>query len=302
MSRMRFPTLPNTVSVVLASGEDFADALVAAAIPDIDLLLVRKDSVPSVVAAELRRLKPDWLTVVGGVGAVTEATAQAALQISGATRLNRLAGADRYATAAAVARDFKFWAPETFGPTEIIIASGEDFPDALTAAQLSWGSNGEKALPVLLTRRDSIPKPLHDFLGFFPSWNLPDEVTIVGGPGAVSNAVMAEVKRMRPSGGVIRIGGVNRYATAALLARKKYGEAKKWDQLDGAHTFYATGDDFPDALAAAPATVGTGSTLLLTRQSCHPAWTAAATRDLKPVSMVAVGQADVVYSGDRTCT
>ena len=72
-----------------------------------------------------------------------------------ASKLDRLGGADRYDTSAAIAdpaRSGKY-APGVGG---VIIASGLAFPDGLSAAPVA----GRKGWPLLLVQTDSIPTPV----------------------------------------------------------------------------------------------------------------------------------------------
>src|SRR5207249_8452182 len=98
--------------------------------------------------------------------------------------VRRLAGADRYETAAAAA------AATAIGPTGVaLVASGETFPDALAAGALG--------LPVLLTHPDSLPDATRAAIGSA-------RPVVVGGPFAVNNGVVP---------GAERVGGADRYAT-----------------------------------------------------------------------------------------
>lgn len=89
----------------VATGENFPDALgagPAAATDTGPVLLVRKDSIPGPTVSELRRLKPDRIVIVGGT-AVISAAVEADLGAF-APVVDRIAGADRYATAAELSK------------------------------------------------------------------------------------------------------------------------------------------------------------------------------------------------------
>jgi len=91
------------------------------------IFLVTKDAIPAAAAAELRRLQPKRVVVLGG-GAAVSASVQAALAGYTAGEVTRLSGPDRHTTGAAISR-------HAFGPGAPVayIATGEDFPDALAA-------------------------------------------------------------------------------------------------------------------------------------------------------------------------
>ncbi|NAZ74901.1 hypothetical protein GTQ99_05610, partial [Kineococcus sp. T13] len=104
------------------------------------MLLVQGESVPASVVAELQRLRPQAITVVGGANRVGDAVLE---QLKGFTSgpVTRIAGTDRYDTANRVSAAF-FRDAE-----EVTIASGETFADALAAGARAGRHEG----PLLLT-------------------------------------------------------------------------------------------------------------------------------------------------------
>jgi hypothetical protein len=94
-----------TPVVYVATGENFPDALGAAAAAAVQggpVLLVQKDSIPAVTAAELSRLAPDVIYVSGGTAVVSDTVFNA---LKGyAPTVTRVAGANRYATAVEVSK------------------------------------------------------------------------------------------------------------------------------------------------------------------------------------------------------
>jgi putative cell wall-binding protein len=149
-----FPSPVPTVFV--ATGENFPDALsgsAAAAELGAPVLLVTRDAVPASVAAQLERLQPSQVKVLGGPSAVSEAVVSQLGAITGTTP-QRLAGADRYATAVKVAEN-------AFGAVNhLVLATGQNFPDALagSAAAARLGA------PVVLVSRDAVPPVVAGYL------------------------------------------------------------------------------------------------------------------------------------------
>jgi putative cell wall-binding protein len=174
--------------------------------------------------------------VVGGPAAVDEAVV-ADLRARGLT-VERVAGPDRYATAAAVARLF----PATFvgalpggaGRTAIV-ASGANFADALAGGPLS----ARASFPILLTAPDALVAPTSEALDALAI----RQVLLLGGPQAVSPAVQAAIEAKGIA--VRRVGGANRQETAALLADLAV-DTLGWPAT---HANLARGDHFADALA-----------------------------------------------------
>ncbi|MBD3782540.1 MAG: SpoIID/LytB domain-containing protein [Micrococcales bacterium] len=120
----------------------------------------------------------------------------------------RLGGADRYAVAGAVAARLYPAA------TAAVLASGDGNAvfDACVAGPLSSTVGG----PLLLSYRDSLPAATRAQLDARAA-TLRD-VYVVGGPGSVSEAVVAEVESRYPGVTVHRLGGRNRFAVSQNVA------------------------------------------------------------------------------------
>jgi len=138
------------------------------------LLLVGSNDLAGVVVAELRRLQPRRITVLGGATAVS---AGVEAQLRGVARegVRRLSGGDRIATAAAVAEAFFDTAAEVF------VATAADFPDALAAGPLA----AQREAPVLLVTETEVPAATDAQLRRLA----PQRITVVGGTAVVSEAV-----------------------------------------------------------------------------------------------------------------
>ena len=151
-------------------------------------------------------------------------------------RTNRLAGPDRFVTARVIAT-------ATFDQSSTVtLVSGRDFPDALASAYL----NGITQTPLFLTERERLPDGLVDTLRSLDV----SGIQVLGGPAAVSDALMAELRGL---GFVVDrlAGGDDRYETARKVAELfppegigQFGE--------GRAAIVASGQSFADALAAGP--------------------------------------------------
>jgi putative cell wall-binding protein len=154
---------------------------------------------------------------------------------------NRLAGSDRYDTARVIAESV-FTTADT-----VLLARGDQYPDALAGNYLA----GNKTAPILLSRPDLVPDPTMNALAQLKTKN----VVLLGGPGAISPAVQAQLESTTSTSsaggkiGVTRIGGSSRYETAKLIATTP--PASYVGLLAGKRTAIVTsGEKFPDALAA----------------------------------------------------
>ncbi len=220
----------------VAWGGGAADALAggpAAARDGGPILLTETDRLPAETVTALERLAPSGITVLGGTAVVSPAVEAALAELTDGA-VTRLAGPDRYATAAAVAGTFA--APVA----EVFVASGESFADALSAAQAA----GLAGVPVLLTATHELPAATMQALQDLD----PATVTVVGGPAAVADSVVLQLEDLTGVP-VTRLAGDTRFTTALAVAFATYPE--------GADRVYlADGGDFPDALAVSPLAAG----------------------------------------------
>jgi gamma-glutamyltranspeptidase/glutathione hydrolase len=160
--------------------------------------------------------------------------------------VDRLGGPDRYATAALVAQ-------ELGRRREVVLASGSDehLADILAAGSLAAATD-PAPLPVLLTTRDELPLVTAQALAEAGA----SRVFIVGGEQAVSAQVE---RRVRASGiAVERLGGADRYETAALVA----GEALRRMTAPTLPLVVTSGKSFAGALPAAALAARLGALLV----------------------------------------
>ena len=118
-------------------------------------------------------------------------------------------GRDRYDTALRLAQNFGE-SKGLGGVADVFVASGETLVDAVAVSGLA----GYLDAPVVLTRRDSLPRAVADYLEDYGVRN----IHVLGGPAAVSETVFASLSALDHSPTVARIQGADRYATAAAIA------------------------------------------------------------------------------------
>ncbi len=151
------------------------------------------------------------------------------------------------------------------GANNIILASGENFPDGLAAAYLS----GAVGAPVLLTARDALPSSTANAIGTIDALLAGDAtVHVVGGNAAVSPAVRAQLTTLGYE--LNEISGANRYETAASVAAAG-NTAGGVGSFDGKRTaIVTTGENYPDALSAGSLAHGGRHPVLLTNAGALP--------------------------------
>ncbi len=190
----------------------------------------------------------------------------------------RLAGADRYATSALIStRAFPS------GAATVYVASGADFPDALSAAALAGAAGG----PLLLVTRDSVPASILTELQRLR----PDRIVVAGGPGVISDTVLTTLRTVTSN--TDRVFGTNRHETSRLLALDAYASS------GSPIAFIVTGAGFADALAAGPAAASVDAPVILVAGSSVEIdeATLALLAQLRTTSIVMVGGTGVLPEG-----
>ena len=172
------------------------------------------------------------------VAPMARATAQTVITGFG-PGVHRLAGLDRFETAVAISSRFAPNVPVLY------VATGADFPDALTAAAAAAHRGG----PLLLTQPDALPAAVRTEIVRLA----PARIVVAGGESVVGTAVYDELAALTPS--ISRLGGSDRFETAERLIADAFSSATS--------AFVATSRDFPDALAASAASRSLGAPVFL---------------------------------------
>lgn len=289
------PGTASSRPVVLATDQDFPDALSASYLAkslSTGILLTGSDTLSPLAVTALRTEGITHVDVVGGPLAVSTAVVSAVEALPAYTcgggastgahlSVTRIAGPTAYDTAADVAESVgassvgsadlsaAYAGTDATGGTgryndtagnastspaapgaqrTAILATGATFPDAEAAAVLSY----EDDLPVLLTTPGSLSPQAQSALGALHV----TQVVVMGGPLAVSDAVVSQLEAMGVS--VLRVAGKDATTTAIQLAGLEVGQSTAdlgfgWAQ--GHHlagVVVARGTFFSDGLAGAP--------------------------------------------------
>jgi len=239
---------PSSVTTaVVATGKDFPDALSASGLAGAysSPVLLVGNSVTASLTAELDRLGVTDVVIIGGEKAVPASVATA---LDADYAVDRVFGADRYETAAAVAARI---VQVTGGNHDAFFARGDSFADALAVSPFAYGQK----TPVLLVRTYGVTSATS---GAISSLAITSGV-IAGSTAAVSAGVMTSLDGML-TGTIERVGGPTRYDTARAVA--EYAVDMGWG--DFSYVGLATGINYPDALGGSAATARSGGVLLLT--------------------------------------
>jgi len=187
---------------------------------------------------------------------------------------NRIAGIDRYETSALT--------EAAFGPsTNAILASGEagHSVDALSSALLA----GVKQAPVVLTRNAFTPANVLAQLQASGVKN----IFIVGGNGVVSDAQANALTRAGFN--VTRIGGIDRYATSAMVIAAAGNPSAAAGNPGGNTALLASGTVFADALGAGALSYAKDIPVAITDPNTLPASTLTALQNAGIKNILVVG-------------
>ena len=286
-SEILYPNGTNTV--VLANAERFSDVLTAnpfAVQEKASALLTYKDKLPEKTLKEIERLGAKKIYVSGGYEAVSKKVVDS-LAAKG-YEIYRFDGLDRYDTARKIAIKIR-----EKGNKEVVeLASGENYPDALCMTSMAVKDNA----PILLTKKDSIPKYTKQALA---EWDI-ENVKIGGLDEAISKDVQNQIdKGFEITKGnkadsnvydgakkVSRFGGKDRYETSTIIAANSYPESKLG--------VYATGEDFPDALIAGNYAGRKEAPVLLVKRDTLPEVVEKYTTDSKIEKATVIGGVNAV--------
>ena len=238
-SVMEFPTAGSAGAVVLTRSDDYTDALVGirfAAAKNAPLLFANGASLTAPTQAEIARVLPAGGTVylLGGTTAIPTSVATTLTGLGYVVQ--RVAGADRFGTALAVAAALG-------NPGTVLLATGTNFPDALAAGPAAAHVNGV----VLLTDGSVLPASVRAYLNAHPG-----VVYAVGGPAVAADPT------------AIPLTGTDRYATAVAVA----GLFSTPSKLG-----VASGVTFADALSGGAFLAHVDGPLLLSAPTTLPAST-----------------------------
>jgi putative cell wall-binding protein len=225
-------------AVVLTRGDTFADALGASALAAQKtgpLLMTSPTSLNADAAKEIVRIlgtdDSHTVYIVGGTGAVSAAVENQVKALG--VKTTRISGPDRYQTAVQVAKAIGAT------PTAVFVATGVDFPDALSAGAAAGSFDGNASAAadravVVLSSGDTMPSATKTYIAGLESTST--KPTLVGVGGAGANA-LASLHYPNSYGAV----GKDRYDTAVIIAKAFFPSVH--------HYGVATGQNWPDALA-----------------------------------------------------
>lgn len=274
---------PGVDRVYIATGFGYADALsagAAAAHFESPVLLTQPDVVPASVITELNRLEPAEIIVVGSSASVSAAVFSTLQGLDFDPTVRRIGGTDRFQTSRLIAT-------EAFDTaTTAYVATGLNFPDALAASPAAANFDG----PVVLvnggaTTADSATILALNELGV-------DDVRITGSSASVTTGIGTSLTTAGFT--VARDAGTDRFLTAITINDFAFSTAET--------AYFATGFNFPDALAGGARAGVEGAPLFTVQTNCVPQGVLDAIDDLGVTKVVLLGGVPSLGTGVASLT
>jgi len=217
---------------------------------------------------EIKRLGAKHVIILGGEVALSPKVVEDILNanLPNLSNPERIAGYDQFETAKKVA--------ERVGAKgKVILASGEQFPDALAISAYA----GATETPILLTKAKTMPDMTRQELNSLQQKGALKTI-VVGGEAVVASGTLSSLN-------VQRIAGYDRYETAS----KVYAFARP--VLTSQTTYLVTGENFPDALAAGGLAAKQSAGIVMTESASLPGATYSllSTPTTSPMNVVIIG-------------
>ncbi len=231
-------------TVILCEYNDYPDSIAAtpfAVSLNAPILLTKGESIDPRVIKELQRLAPQKVILLGGTARLQPAIEAELDQLL--LEWERIGGFDRYETSVLLAKKLS--------SDSLILANGDDFPDALSAATFA----GIKQIPLVLTSTK-----LPDSVIQYYQETAPQHLIVIGGEVVIPSTELTKNKFTIET----RLGGYDRYETNAKVV-SFMKETYQSNDL-----FLASGITFPDAVAGTVIASKFKAPLLLTEKEDIP--------------------------------
>lgn len=237
-----YPHASNDSTVIVASGDNFPDALASSGLSGLanaPVILTNSYRLSARADGQISRLNPTKVIVIGGESAVSDSVVnQIEKRVARDAKIVRISGDTRRDTANEIFAQAKKQVNANWADDTAIIATGENFTDALSISAYAQ----KNKYPVFLSGKSGLDaSTVKDIKGYGFT-----NIVIAGGSAAVPNSVIAQLKSAGVSeSNIVRLGGATRYQTSLEIAQY----ASSHGSLQPNTPVFATGENFPDALA-----------------------------------------------------
>ncbi|MDI9502685.1 MAG: cell wall-binding repeat-containing protein [Bacillota bacterium] len=232
-------------NVIVTTGDSFKDSLVSinfANLVQATILYTTPNELKDFTRAEIARIRAKRVFVVGGPVAINESVVAEIRAIPTVQSVKRISGSNSSETAIALAQAAK----EFHTANTCILTSGSSYEEAIAAGGLSGGKN----YPILYVSAGVLRNETKDYIARNFS-----SVIIVGGTGAVPNAVESTLRGMGKT--VTRVAGADNYEISRKIAASYFPHATT--------TYVAAGNSFVDAVVGSVAAAWKNAPMVLVK-------------------------------------
>jgi len=266
-------------TAILASGENYADALAAAPFAyhlKAPILLTSPNHLNAETVNRLNQLGCSQVIIMGGENAVSKNVENRLVSLGYA--VERIGGQTRYDTAVQVAIKLH----ETGSPNthEAFIACGTNYPDALSASPVAALRGSPILYAPVSGKLDEATK------NYLVQYNI-QRVYILGGTSAVGQAAESCLDSIGVER-TTRLAGNNRYDTSLLITKNFL------DTFPSKNIAFATGENYPDALAGSVFAAVKGIPVLLSNNKSTHSGIKSFLAEIDPPTAYAFGGTSVI--------
>ncbi|MCA0174024.1 cell wall-binding repeat-containing protein [Bacillus sp. RAR_GA_16] len=227
-------------NVIIATGANFPDALSASALSkslDAPIILTKPDLLNKDVVSELKSLGTKKAYLIGGASVINSSIESQLKSLGISTK--RLGGKDRFETSLKIAKEIGV-------ENGVIVATGMNFPDALSIAPIA----SSQEMPILLSRKSGLDEQMKSYL---KDKKIPVSY-LIGGEAALDSSLEKSLPNSK------RLSGNTRYETNLAI-----NQVFK-DKIDFTKAYIATGTSFPDALSGSALASKNNAGIFLTKK------------------------------------
>ncbi len=260
-------------TAILANGAKFSDVLASmpySKVINAPILYTRADKTPEETLKELRRLGVENIILIGGVDTISENQMK---ELAKLYKVDRVNGTDRYHTAEFIADKIKAKTKSK----DVIIASGETFPDALSVSPLALRED----IPILLSQKDTLSKYTIKALNDHSK----GKIYISGGVATITSSLENKLKEYTKQT-ITRFAGEDRYETSVKVA--------EYVRTDAKVGVFASGEVFADALLSGPVIDSNKAPVFLVKRDTIPKSVEEYLKNAKIVNNIIIGGRDTI--------
>ncbi|WP_160918109.1 cell wall-binding repeat-containing protein [Guptibacillus hwajinpoensis] len=227
-------------NVIIATGANFPDALSASALSkslDAPIILTKPDLLNKDVVGELKSLGTKKAYLIGGASVINSSIESQLKNLGISTK--RLGGNDRFETSLKIAKEIGV-------ENGVIVATGMNFPDALSIAPIA----SSQEMPILLSRKSGLDEAMKSYLN---GKKVPVSY-LIGGEAALDSSLDKSLPNSK------RLSGNTRYETNLAINQMFKNE------IDFNKAYIATGTSFPDALSGSALASKNNAGIFLTKK------------------------------------